>query len=75
MNYKIQSVIFNKDKFNKKNSEKWLIDHKYKIKKVDITDNYLRYRQLSPSYIKKQGYDKYRNKDIGNGIILVIAYK
>ncbi len=37
-----------------------LINHKYKI---------------SPLYIKKQGYDKYKNKDLGNGIILVIAYK
>ena len=55
---------------------KWLSEHKYILKKVDITNNYYRCRQVEPSYLKNKGYTHYINKFIDNKkIILVIAYK
>ena len=64
---KVQSVIINKDKFTKREANKWIKDNKYINKKVDITKNYYRFRQFTP----KKG-DKYRTKDLKNGVKLVL---
>lgn len=73
-NYKIQSVIFNKKMFDKNNSIEWLKKHNYKFNKIDETKNYLRFRQINPSYIKKIGYNKYETIDLNNGVLLIGAY-
>jgi len=72
----IQSIIFNKNLNTLDYCLKWLIDNDYKIKKIDETNNYYRFRQLEPSLLKKQGYNIYRNKliDINKKIYLIIAY-
>ena len=41
---------------------KWLKEHHFKRKKVDITKNWFRYRLLEPFELKKQGYTHYVNK-------------
>ena len=72
---KIQSVIFDTTHWSVIESVRWLLNHGYKVTKIDIPDKFIRYRQISPTTLKKKGYTEYHNKKIGKGIELVIAYK
>lgn len=75
-NYIIQSIIFEKDKYNVKNAKKWLKENNYKYPKVDRTENYYRFQQINPNYIESKKYNEYITKDLDNsGIKLIIAYK
>ena len=71
----IQSVIFNLHKWTIIKAAQWIQEHEFKIKKIDITKNYLRFRQISPERLKKEGYIHYITKKIDNGIELIIAVK
>jgi hypothetical protein len=74
--YKIQSVIFEKDKWDIKTAKKWLRDNDYDAPKVDEKENYIRFRQISPDTLENQGLDNYRTKSLGkSGIKLIIGYK
>lgn len=75
MSSKVQSVLLNKDKFTIRQAIDWIIEHNYVFKKIDVTDNYYRFRQISPVTLKKEKYVNYINKQIADGIMLVIAYK
>ena len=67
----IQSIIFNKQKWNIKDAKSWLKDHDYKSPKVDEAANFLRFRQTKP--LKKYSYI---TKKLGNtGIELIIGYE
>jgi hypothetical protein len=76
-NYYIQSVVFDKNKFDVKSSRKWLKENNYVSKKPDVTDTQIRFRQVNPTYIKNKGFTKFRTKKIGrnSGISLIISYK
>lgn len=75
MSLVLQSIIFPKNKYTKKQAEAYLLKHNYKIKfygkGVDETINYYRYRQASPLKFKK---DKYITKKLNNGIQLILGY-
>ena len=72
----VQAVLFKKNNWNLQNSMKWLENNHFKPKKVDITNNWFRYRLIEPINLKNEGYTHYANKYIENeSIILVIAYK
>lgn len=76
-NYKIQSVLLNKQYFNNdiKKASKWIIDNNYKIKKrIDITDKYYRFRQIDPDYLLKLGYKNIITKKLNDNIKLIIYY-
>ena len=60
--YKIQSIIFDKDKWSLENSKKWVLVHGFKLKKVDDKKKTYRFRQLTPSYIKNIGFNKFITK-------------
>jgi len=46
---KIQSILFDKNKWHSLKAQRWLKKHDYKsLKKVHITDKYLRYRIREP---------------------------
>jgi len=67
----VQSVLFNKKKYTKKQAEKWIKDNGYKVKKVDITENLRRYRQLDPKLFNQ---NTYRMKQIkGKDLMLVVG--
>ena len=77
-NYKIQSVLINNNIYTLDEATQWIKDNKFKIKQIDITDNYYRFRQLNPKYIERLGYNKYITKKLhpnNNDIELIIAYK
>jgi len=66
----IQSIIFKLGppyNWNISESKNWLRSHNFIYKKVDITSNYLRFRQFYP----KKEYN-YITKKISNGISLII---
>lgn len=44
------------------------MSNEYKIKKVDVTTNYFRFRQKPPS-----AYKNYRMKNLENGVKLVVG--
>ena len=75
MSYRIQSVLMPKRLYDAKSAKEWVIANGFKVKKVDETENFYRFRQLSPQYIERLGYTVYRTKKLKDGVELVIAYK
>jgi hypothetical protein len=73
--YKIQSIILNNKKFSLEQAVNFVAKNNFKHNKVDKTLNYWRFRQLDPSKLRKEGFSHYRNKEISDGINLVLAYK
>lgn len=74
--YKIQSVLLNKNYYTLKEATKFIVDNKFKIKKVDETNNWYRFRQVAPSSMKRDGYTKLRTKVILPELIqIIIGYK
>jgi hypothetical protein len=72
--YVVQCVCFPLS-YGVKEAKKWLKESGYKCPKVDETENQLRFRQIAPTTVKKNGYTDYRTKEIGEGIQLVLVYK
>jgi hypothetical protein len=65
----VQSIMFHRKFFTTDQARHWLIHHKFKANKVDITKNYYRFRQHEPS---KKYY--YRVKEVSPGILFVFAF-
>ena len=59
----IQSALFDKNKFTKKQAIKKLIERGLKNNKIDVTDHYYRFRQYNP-----KPNEKYRTISAGEGI-------
>ena len=66
----VQSIIFDRNKFNITKAKKWLKDNDYRSTKVDKTKKFLRFRQRSPV-----GFKKFRTLNIGKGIKLILSLK
>jgi hypothetical protein len=71
----IQSVIFDKSYISLDDAITWIIQHNFKILKVDETKNKYRFRQENPNLLKKKGYQKVITKKINNYIEFIIYYK
>lgn len=56
MSTEVQSVIFDKSKYNVTKAKKWLRDNDFVAPKVDKTDRYLRFRQKEPSYFDESSF-------------------
>lgn len=70
---KIQSVLVPKDVFTKSQAEQYILKN-FKLKKIDISEHFYRFRQLEPKPLENKGY-LFKNKVLDNGIVLIIAYK
>lgn len=67
--YEVQSIVFNKDKWDYDSSQKWLNEHYYHpIKKVDKKLNTLRYRIVDP-----KEFSSFITKDTTKGINFVLG--
>jgi len=64
----VQSVTFYKSNWTPFKARMWLTKNGYKIKKIDITDNMIRFRQNPPSL-----YDDFATQQLDNGINLVLG--
>jgi hypothetical protein len=73
--YKVQSVIIDKNKYTLQQAIEFLHRNNFKYNKVDITKNLYRFRQLEPAKLRKENYTHYRTKVISPEISLVIAYQ
>lgn len=66
----IQSVIIDKRVYSFAQAVNYVYLHGYKLKKVDETVNFYRFRQLDPELFKK-----FYIKDLHNGVKLVIGVR
>jgi hypothetical protein len=64
---KVQSILISKDLYSLDTAIKWLIKNNFKFDKVDITDNYFRFRQITPNPIYN-----YKTIDITQGIKFIM---
>ena len=76
-NYYIQSIVFDKSKWDLTSAKKWIKDNGYVNKGADDKETQIRFRQVNPKYIEKIGFKRFRTKKIGrnSGISLIISYK
>ena len=63
---KVQSVLIPVNKFTLKEATDWLLEHKYRLRKVDVTEDFYRFRQSEPSR------GMYYTKTLPNGVRLVM---
>lgn len=66
-NSNVQSVLLSKANFSEGDAKKWIVDHGFKLNKIDITKDYYRFRQKAPS---KNG--NYRMHPLGDVGLLVL---
>jgi len=65
----VQTVLVPRHDFTLQEAYDWLEDHHFGHRKVDITDDYFRFRQMRPM----QG-GRYVTKTLPNGVEIVIHY-
>ncbi len=64
----VQSVLIPRNKFSLLSAKEWLMNNNYKLKKIDVTENFFRFRQYSPSRAKT-----FRMKTLPNDVKLVLS--
>ena len=75
-NYKIVSIYIPKKHYTLENAKSFLKTHKYKINKIDDSEGYYKFQQLTSKTLRKYGYNDYKTKQLGkSGILLILAYK
>lgn len=73
--YKVQSVIFKKSIFTPELAIEWLKQNGYKVKKIDETKKFYRFRQITPTTLRKNGFTHFITQKLDNsGIELILAY-
>ena len=60
----LQSILIHRINNSLEEAVRWVISHGYKANKIDITESYYRFRQVSPSTLKNNGYKGYITKTI-----------
>ena len=68
--FKVQSIIFNKNNWNKKTASTWIKKNHHYHNKIDSTQTSLRFRQANPKHFIQSTY---RTKKLENGISLILA--
>jgi len=66
---KVQTVLVPRHQFTLQEAFDWMEDHHFGHRKVDITEDYFRFRQMTPM---KGG--RYVTKTLPNGVEIVIHY-
>lgn len=75
MSYQIQSVLFRRPYYTQDEAIIALKNMGGKLRKLDITPNFYRFRQIEPKNLTKRGYNQVRTKPITPNIDFVIYYK
>jgi hypothetical protein len=75
MSYQIQSVLFRRPFFTEEEAIASLKNLGGKLRKIDRTPNFYRFRQLEPENLKKRGYNQVRTKKVSPNVEFVIFYK
>ncbi len=66
----VQSVLIPRRFFTIGAAQKWLRENGYTFIKLDLTQNYYRFRQIPPD-----SGCRYRTKELPNGVLLVLCWK
>jgi hypothetical protein len=71
MSYVVQSVILKRDKMTRREADRWIKEHGYKLTAPDITHEFYRYRQVDPDRLH---HFRFRTIDLGHIGHLIVAY-
>ena len=67
----VQSVILKVNQFKGiKDAENWIVKNGFKNKKVDMTENLYRFRQIPPTKFKPNSF---RTKKLSNRVSIVVG--
>ena len=66
---RIQSIIFSKKLLTVPTAKLWLRHYNYKSNKIDITNNYIRFRQFEPN-----NNNMHRTINITDGVTAIIEF-
>jgi len=69
----VQSVLINKKYLTRKKAEEGIKKNKYKLKKIDITDNLYRFRQLDPKLFNQKSFRIKVLKETKKGIMIMLV--
>ena len=73
-NHRIASVYIPSSKYSLEEAKAFLLTYKYKVKNIETSDGYYKFRQLTSQTLKKHGFIDYTAKEIDNtGIVLIIV--
>lgn len=75
MNYKIQSIMFNKNEIGFYEALDWIIAHGDKFNNFNETDHEYIFRQLSPKYLNSLNYTEYKTKRLNEVVSFIVVYK
>lgn len=71
MSYIVQSVVLKRSKMSKRDADRWVMEHGYKLTAPDITPHFYRYRQVNPERLH---HFRFRTIDLGDMGHLIVAY-
>lgn len=71
MSYLVQSVVLKRSKMSKRDADRWVKEHGYKLTAPDITPEFYRYRQMDPARLHAF---RFRTIDLGDIGHLIVAY-
>ena len=71
----IKSILFNNQIWDVIDAANWCLSHGHKVAKINDTPGVFRFRQISPTTLRRKGYTEYRTIRINHGIEFVMAYK
>ena len=66
----VQTLLFPRDSYSPNAAKTWAKRHGFKYGKVDVTDRYVRLRQLPP-----EGFARMRTVTIGKGVKAVVGWR
>lgn len=69
----VQSILFSKPQWSIRKAQTWLRKHKFKGLEVDEKPNHLRFRQVEPQELYRQGMHL-RTMILPSGIEIIIAF-
>ena len=73
--YIVQSVLLKKSKFTRAQAFDWIKGHGYKADKVDITQDYYRFRQYEPVHAVGLRYRTISLGDVGELVVMYAGPK
>lgn len=68
----VQTLIFDRERFDRNSAKKWARDHDFRDDKVDVTNNSIRLRQFSPGQCRDRSF---RTISLTTGVQAVICRK
>jgi len=71
MSYVVQSVLLKRDGMTRREADRWIHEHGYKLTAPDVTQEFYRYRQVNPDRLHAFRFRTIDLGDIGN---LIVAY-